>query len=89
MPRPSNRTKSWRKRLRRLPSGKLKRIYKAKKVGVVHCASCGGQLFGFPRFTSSKLRKTSATGRKIGRVYGGQMCSTCLKEMLKQSARHA
>lgn len=89
MPRPSMRSKSWKRRFLRLPSGKRKKVYKGKKMGVLRCASCGGQLFGFPRFTSSPRGKTSATDRKVGRVYGGQMCSACLKEMLKQSARRA
>ena len=89
MPRPSLRTRSRKRRSLRLPGGRTKTHYKREKTDVARCSRCGQVLSGVPHSTSSNLRKLTATQRRLERVYGGQLCHTCVRELLKQAARGA
>lgn len=61
--------------------------FKREKIGASYCARCGQILSGVPRLTSSKLRKLPASQRRVERMYGGQLCHTCIRDLLKQAVR--
>ncbi|MGQ9460702.1 MAG: 50S ribosomal protein L34e [Candidatus Bathyarchaeaceae archaeon] len=88
MPRPSLRTRSRKRHSVRLPGGRAETHYKREKNPVSRCTRCGRGLSGLPRSTSSKLRKLPASQRKLERMYGGQLCHSCLQDLLKQATRN-
>lgn len=87
MPRRSLRVRSEKRRVLRLPGGRSVTHYKREKVKSSRCGKCGGILSGVPSLVSSKIHRLSASQRKIERPYGGFLCSACLHESLKHSAR--
>ncbi|MFQ5999777.1 MAG: 50S ribosomal protein L34e [Candidatus Bathyarchaeia archaeon] len=88
MPRPSLRTRSRKRRRVRLPGGRAETHYKRGKNPVSRCARCGRGLSGLPCSIPSKLRKLPASQRRVERVYGGQLCHSCLQDLLKNAARN-
>lgn len=62
--------------------------FKQEKIRASCCARCGQVLSGVPRLSPSKLRKLSASQRKVERMYGGQLCHNCLRDLLKQAVRN-
>lgn len=89
MPRPSTRTKRMKRQDLRLPGGLFETHYREEKPCVPRCGRCGRNLSGIPRLIPSELRKLSATQRTIDRMYGGQLCHGCLRDLLKQTVRGA
>ncbi|MDH5438630.1 MAG: 50S ribosomal protein L34e [Candidatus Bathyarchaeota archaeon] len=89
MPRPSLRTRSRKRRSLRMPGGSTKTHYKREKTSVSRCSRCGQALSGVPHSTPSELRKLTASQRRLERVYGGQLCHNCVRELLKQAVRSA
>jgi len=61
--------------------------FKREKIAASYCVQCGQMLLGAPRLTSSKLRKLPASQRKVERMYGGQLCHSCIRDLLKQAVR--
>jgi large subunit ribosomal protein L34e len=89
MPKPSLRTRNRKRYLLRLPGGRVKTDFKREKVGVLCCSRCGGILHGGPRLIPSRLGKLSASEKRVGRMFGGQLCSSCLRDLLKASVRNS
>jgi large subunit ribosomal protein L34e len=87
MPKPSLRTRSRRRQHLRLPGGRIETHFRREKIGASYCIRCGQMLLGVPRLTSSKLRKLSASQRRVERIYGGQLCHSCIRYLLKQAVR--
>lgn len=87
MPKPSLRTRSKKRRILRLPGGRVGTHYGKEKVTSSRCIRCGRMLSGTSRFTASKIRKLPLSQRRIERPYGNLLCSTCLRDSLKQSVR--
>lgn len=87
MPRPSLRTRSKKRHELRLPGGRTTTHYEKEKPTVPLCAQCGQVLSGIPRAVPSKLRKLPASRKKVQRIYGGQLCHNCLRDLLKQTVR--
>ncbi|HJX05437.1 MAG TPA: 50S ribosomal protein L34e [Candidatus Nanoarchaeia archaeon] len=87
MPAPRFRSRSLRRVQRRMPGGKVKRVYLARKPGVVRCAVCGAELQGIPRLSLVKAKNISKSKKRPERPYGGFLCNNCVREKLKQEAR--
>jgi len=87
MPKPSLRTRSRKRHLQKLPGGRVKTRFKREKVSVLRCFRCGGFLHGSPRLIPSRLGKLSASQKRVERVFGGQLCHSCLRDALKSSVR--
>ena len=71
------------------PGGKLELVYKRRKTSKHKCASCGKNLLGVPNQIPLKVKKLPKSSRRPERIYGGYLCSRCLKEKLKQNVRGA
>ena len=72
----------------RTPSGRTKiRIERAipKKP---RCALCGKPLFGVIRGRPSFVRKFSTTEKRPERPYGGVLCPTCMRKVIKLKIRY-
>ncbi|RLI47269.1 50S ribosomal protein L34e [Candidatus Bathyarchaeota archaeon] len=89
MPKPSQRTRSRKRLLHRLPGGRIKTSYKREKTSALHCARCAQTLSGVPSSNPYQLRKLTASQKRLGRMYGGHLCHNCVRELLKQATRSA
>ena len=87
MPRPSQRTRSKKRVYKTSPGGGKKIHYKQEIPSLPHCYLCGKPLSGIPHLSTVEVRKLNRSKRRIRRLYGGQICSNCLKKALKQTAR--
>jgi len=87
MPKPSLRTRSRKRLPLRLPGGRAKTRFKREKAGILRCSRCGSILHGGPRLIPSRVAKLSASEKKVERMFGGQLCPSCLRDALKSSAR--
>jgi len=87
MPRPSQRSRSSKRRQLRLPGGTTETRYSQKRTKTPMCSGCGRPLGGVPRQGPARLRGPPASQRRPERMYGGQLCPTCLRDLLKRRAR--
>ena len=78
MPRPALRRAKWK--LVRTPGGRLVVRVVDKKHDYPKCAICKRPLHGFPKMTAREERRGH---RPPTRVYGGYLCSDCLRSALK------
>jgi large subunit ribosomal protein L34e len=88
MPKPSQRVRSLKRIRKALPGGRGATHYKAEVGASLSCAVCGEPLAGIPKLTSIKFRKLNRTRKKVSRIYGGQLCHSCLKTALKQAVKN-
>jgi len=89
MPKPSLRTRSKKRVQKRVPGGRTTIHFKKEKSKPAKCSKCGQMLHGIPRCHPSELRKLTRSQRRIMRMYGGQLCANCLRELLKEAVRIA
>ena len=87
MSAPRLRNKTFKKRYVRLPGGRLTVHYKKKKPSKHVCAKCGKVLDAVPRGRPYEIRKLSKNQRRPNRAYGGQYCSKCTRQIIKEEAR--
>jgi large subunit ribosomal protein L34e len=73
-----------RKIKKRAPTGKISIQLKKEKPRFVRCAICKKPLHGIPRKTPSQLKKLSKSKKRPSRAYGGYLCPTCLKELIRK-----
>ena len=85
MPRPSLRTKSLRRILKKIPGGAFVIHYSNRKPSVAKCAKCKQPLKGVARKTPSKLKRIAGSLRRPSRPYGGNLCSNCTRQTIKES----
>ena len=89
MPKPSLRTRSKKRVQKKVPGGRTTIHYEKEKSKPAKCFRCGQMLHGIPRCHPSELRKLTRSQRRIMRMYGGQLCANCLRELLKEAVRIA
>lgn len=79
MPRPSLRSRTKKRELVRTPRGLVVHIVDVKH-DYPKCAVCKRPLHGFSKMTAREERRGH---RPPARVYGGYLCSKCLRMGLK------
>ncbi|MEM0087620.1 MAG: hypothetical protein QXT33_00160 [Thermofilum sp.] len=84
MVRPSQRSRTKKRKLVRTPGGRLVLRILDKKHDYPKCASCGRPLSGFPKVTAREERKGL---KPPTRPFGGYLCHKCLSLGLKRAAR--
>ncbi|RLF24266.1 MAG: 50S ribosomal protein L34e [Thermoprotei archaeon] len=83
MPRPTHRSRSWRRIYLRTPGGRTTVHYERRKVNPPRCAICK-QPLNMPRMD----RKAAREGfRTPGRPYAGCVCPKCLRDAIKRAVR--
>jgi large subunit ribosomal protein L34e len=85
MPRPALRSRSLRRILKKIPGGAFTIHYSRRKPSVAKCAKCKKPLKGMARKRVSKLKKIAGSMRKPSRPYGGNLCSGCTREVIKEA----
>lgn len=85
MPRPNRRSRTFRRVYLKTPSGKNKILYKRRKPKFAHCSNCGVILHGIPHELPYKMRNMSKSQKRPERIFGGNLCSNCVKrEIIKR-----
>ena len=84
MPTPQQRSSSYRKIHKKLPSGKSGIHYERKKNREAICAICKRPLRGIK---SNNVNKFPKTQKRPERIYGGYLCHNCLEVLIKQTLR--
>lgn len=87
MPRPRYRSRSLRRVYVRTPGGEVKIHYEKRKPSAAKCTICGKPLNGVPRLRPVELRKLPKSLRRPERMYGGVICGSCLRTLLKETIR--
>jgi large subunit ribosomal protein L34e len=87
MPEPRYRSRSKRRKKVVTPSGKNKIHYIDRTPSTPVCALCHGKLKGVPRASKVVGRNLNKVQKRPERMYGGYLCSQCLKQELKKNAR--
>ncbi|MBC7130279.1 50S ribosomal protein L34e [Candidatus Bathyarchaeota archaeon] len=87
MPRPALRTRSKKRVSKALPGGRATIHYKTEIPASAKCSVCGRPLGGIPRSSPSDASKLNKSKKKVSRIYGGNVCSKCLKMSIKEAVR--
>ena len=88
MPEPFKRVRNEKRVKKKSSGGHTVTQFRAKKANVPVCSECGEKLAGLPTQEISKINKLSQTQRKISRIHGGNLCSICLQNLLRQTTRN-
>ena len=83
MPSGKHKSRSLRRVFVRTPGGRTVLHYRKRKDAAARCGRCGALLKGVPR----DISKLSKTEKRPERPYGGVLCSKCMREVIKESAR--
>ncbi len=84
MPEPRFRSRSYRRVKKRLPSGRVAVHYEKRLPKPAKCAKCKTELKGIPRARPSKMKKLGISKKRVARPYGGNLCSTCARDLIKE-----
>ena len=87
MVRPSLRSRSLKRKRVRTPGNRLITRYEYKKPKVAKCAICKKPLHGVPRINPVEMRKLAKSSRRPRRPYGGNLCSSCMRDLLRKTVR--
>lgn len=87
MPAPRFRSRTYRRVSKKLPSGKTKVHYEKRKNSLPKCAICKKDLKGIPKTTNSELKKLTRSEKRVARKYGGYLCSSCSRKVIKEQVR--
>ncbi len=87
MPRPQLRSRSL-KRISVKPLGPERSLHlKRKKVSRAKCGRCGSFLSGVPNLPGHQINLLAKSKRRPSRIYGGNFCPSCVREMIRDAAR--
>ncbi len=81
------KSRSFRRVKTRTPKSKVKTVYTRRKPSKAVCAICGKELHGVKRVLPNDLKKYAKTSKRPSRPYGGYICSSCLRKLMKEKAR--
>ena len=81
-----HKSRSMRKVFVRTPGSRTTVHYKSRKPSKAVCV-CGAPLKGVPNLIPSKMGKLSKSQKKPERPYGGNLCSRCMRIVLKEKTR--
>ncbi len=87
MPRPSLRSRSYRKIKVKIPGGASLIHYIKRHPSKAKCGKCSRVLHGVKSLRPKALQKEPRTSKKVSRAYGGNLCASCSKEVLKKKVR--
>lgn len=83
MPAPRFRTAAYRRRQVRGTGGRPREHFRREAPGIPTCWRCGRTLPGIQRV----LRGLPKSLKRPNRPFGGNLCSQCMREILKERAR--
>ena len=72
---------------KRIPSGKVKTVYRRGVYSKHKCAICSAELAGTPRGKPIKIQRLTRSKRRPTRPFGGQLCSKCTRKIVALRAK--
>ncbi|MFQ6135794.1 MAG: 50S ribosomal protein L34e [Candidatus Hydrothermarchaeales archaeon] len=84
---PGKRSGSQKKSFKVTPGGKTVTHYKRKRPSPVRCAICKKPLSAVPKKTKEELKKLPKSKKRPNRPYGGNLCPSCMRKVIKARAR--
>ena len=81
------RSRTFRRIHVRTPAGRNVVHYRRRKKAKPQCRQCGANLLGVARGTPAQIKKLSRSQRRPERPYGGVLCSSCTRDLIKQQTR--
>ncbi len=87
MVRPALRSRSLKRKKITTPGGEARTHYRKEKPSPAVCANCGGILHGVPRQRPIALGSVPKSRKKPERPYGGNLCSACMRQRIKDQFR--
>ena len=87
MPEPRFRSRSYRRVKKKLPGGRNTTHYEKRLPNVAKCSNCKTELKGIPRGRPKRMQKLGISKKRTARPYGGNLCSKCTRDLIKEKAR--
>lgn len=87
MPTGRLKSRTFRRVFVKTPGAKTVLHYERRKPSKAHCAKCKKVLSGVPRELPHKMKTMAKTKKRPERPFGGVLCSSCSRELIKQQAR--
>ena len=87
MPEGKHKSRTYRRIFVKTPGGSTVVHYRRRKPAKPKCGSCGKVLLGVPHELPFKMQNMPKTAKRPERPYGGVLCSSCMRALLKQRAR--
>ena len=84
---PRFRSRSKRRVYVKMPGGKTKIHYRARKPKVAHCSITGQALHGIPRATPAQLSNMPKSKKRPERPFGGVLSSRAMRRVIIEEAR--
>ena len=81
------RSRSLRRKKVRTPGNRLITQHKKRRPKIAKCGICRKPLHGVPRRNPADMRKLAKTKRRPERPYGGNLCSSCMRDLLRKTVR--
>ena len=83
----NKKSRTYRRVAKRTPGSKVKITYQRRKPSKAACGKCGANLKGVPRELPHKMQSLPKTQKRPDRAFGGNLCTKCSRETLRQKAR--
>ena len=87
MPRGMYRSRTLRRVKVKVPGGAVKLHYRKRKPSITKCGKCKSPLKGIPRLRPVKMQNISKSQKTVARPFGGNLCSSCTRSLIKLQAR--
>lgn len=81
------RSRSLKRKKVRTPGNKLVIQYRRKKPSPAKCGKCKKPLHGIPRERQTTMRNLPKSKKRPERPYGGNLCSSCMRNVIREQVR--
>ena len=81
------KSRTFRRIYKKTPGGKTVLKHVLRKPKKAKCAKCGNLLKGIVRERPIKMRNLPKSQKTVSRPYGGNLCSTCMRQVIKEKAK--
>lgn len=87
MPRPSLRSRTVGRIRKRIPGGASVIHHFKRNPSPARCARCGAILHGTASKRPFVMKRLSRSSKVPSRAFGGNLCPSCAREVMKERAR--
>ncbi len=81
------KSRTFKRIFKKTPGGKTVLRYLLRKPNKARCAKCGDVLKGVARERPTKMKNMPKSQKTVSRPYGGNLCSKCMRETIKEKAK--
>ena len=79
-----SKSRTFRRKRVKTPGGRVVIQFDRRNPQTTKCAICKKELHGIPRKLPSKFRNLPKSKKVISRPFGGNLCSSCSREKIKE-----